>query len=81
MKFRVISLHKKREEKLKEKTAQKLAPQQAAEVCKVLESNKAPIRMRCACIKCIAGQINFQTVSQTLRNYKVKNRIVHNLAQ
>jgi len=40
MKFRVISLHKKREEILREKTAQKLAPQEAAEVCEVLESNK-----------------------------------------
>jgi len=39
-KFRVISLHQKREEKLREKTAQKLTPQQAAVVCDVLESNK-----------------------------------------
>jgi len=40
MKFQVISLHKKREEKLREKTAQKLAPQQVVEVCDMLESNK-----------------------------------------
>jgi len=44
MKFRVISLHKNREEKLREKTAQKLTPPQAAEVCKVLESNKDPYK-------------------------------------
>jgi len=44
MKYRVISLHKKREEKLREKTAQKLTPQQAAEVCEVLESNKDPYK-------------------------------------
>ena len=44
MKFRVISLHKKKVEKLKEKTAQKLTPQQAAEVCEVLESNKDPYK-------------------------------------
>ena len=37
MKFRVISLHKNKVEKLREKTAQKLTPQQAAEVCEVLE--------------------------------------------
>ena len=41
MKFRVISLHKKREEKLR---AQKLTPQQAAEVCEVLETNKDPYK-------------------------------------
>jgi len=46
MKFRVISLHKLREEKLREKTAQKLAPQQAAEVCEVLESNKDPYKIQ-----------------------------------
>jgi len=40
MKFRVISLHKKREEKLREKTAQKLTPPQAAEDCEVLEAKK-----------------------------------------
>ena len=44
MKFRVMSLHNKREEKLREKTAQKLTPQQAAEVCEVLESNKDPYK-------------------------------------
>jgi len=44
MKFRVISLHKKREEKLREKTAQKLTPPQAAEVCEMLESNKDPCK-------------------------------------
>jgi len=44
MKFRVISLHKRREEKLREKTAQKLTPPQAAEVCEVLESNKDPYK-------------------------------------
>ena len=40
MKLRVISLHKKREEKLRAKTAQKLTAPQAAEVCEVLESDK-----------------------------------------
>jgi len=44
MKFRVISLHKEREEKLREKMAQKLTPQQAAEVCEELESNKDPYK-------------------------------------
>jgi len=44
MKFRVISPHKKREEKLREKTAQKSTPPQAAEVCEVLESNKDPYK-------------------------------------
>jgi len=44
MKFRVISLHKKREERLREKTAQKLTPPQAAEVCEVLESNIDPYK-------------------------------------
>jgi len=44
MKFQVISLHKKREEKLREKTAQKLTPQRAAEVCEVLKSNKDPYK-------------------------------------
>jgi len=44
MKFRVISLHKKKVEKLSEKTAQKLTPQQAAEVCEVLESNTDPYK-------------------------------------
>jgi len=44
MKFRVISLQIKREEKLWEKTAQKFTPQQAAEVCEVLESNKDPYK-------------------------------------
>jgi len=44
MKFRVSSLHNEREEKLREKTAQKLTPQQTAEVCEVLESNKDPYK-------------------------------------
>jgi len=44
MKFRVISLYKKREEKLREKTAQKLTPPQAAVVCEVLESDKDPYK-------------------------------------
>ena len=44
MKFRVISLHKKREEKRREKTAQKLTAQQAAEVWEMLESNKDPYK-------------------------------------
>jgi len=34
----------KREEKFREKTAQKWTPQQAAEVCEVLESNKDPYK-------------------------------------
>ena len=44
MKFRVISLHKKRVEKLRAKTVQKLTPPQAAEVCEVLESDKDPYK-------------------------------------
>ena len=44
MKFRVISLHKKREEKRREKTAQKLTAQQAAEVWEMLESDKDPYK-------------------------------------
>jgi len=44
MKFRVISLHKKREEKLREKTVLKFTPSQAAEVCEVLESDKDPYK-------------------------------------
>jgi len=40
MKFRLTSLHKKREEILRDKIAQKLGPQQAAEVSDVLESTK-----------------------------------------
>jgi len=44
MKFRVISLHKKREEKFRKKSAQKLTPPQSAEVCEVLESNKDPYK-------------------------------------
>jgi len=44
MKFRAIFLHKKQEKKLREKTAQKLTPPQAAEVCEVLESNKDPYK-------------------------------------
>jgi len=44
MKFRIISLHKKRVFKLREKTAQKLTPPQAAEVCEVLESDNDPYK-------------------------------------
>jgi len=44
MKFRVISLRRKREQKLREKAAQKLTPPQAAEVCEVLESHKDPYK-------------------------------------
>jgi len=57
MKFRVIFLHKKREEKLREKTTQKLTPQQAAEVCEVLESNKDPYK-NVVCLYKIYGKAN-----------------------
>jgi len=62
MKFRVISLHKKREEKLREKTAQKLTPPQAAEVCEVLESNKDPYK-NAVRLYLYRRQICFQTAT------------------
>jgi len=63
MKFQVILLHKKREEKLREKTAQKLTPPQAAEVCEVLESDKGPYKNVVRLYKMYCRANNFQTVS------------------